>query len=82
MDVTTMIDKQLEALRDKLYEMQLLLKRLENEADALYEKKLDMLVAGHSEDNINNYLIQEWEKILSSLSAIADSKKGGDEESC
>lgn len=74
MDVTTMIDKQLEAARDKLYEMQHILKKLENEADALYEKKLDMIVAGHSEDSINNYLLQEWEKILSRLSAIADTK--------
>ncbi len=74
MDVTDMIDKQLEAARDKLYDMQRILKRLETEADALYEKKLDMIVAGQSEDSINAYLTQEWGKILSRLSAITNTR--------
>jgi hypothetical protein len=72
MDATTMIDNQLEAAREKLYQMERALKRLEHEAEALYEKKLDLIVAGKPDAQINELLSKEWEKILSSVFAMAN----------
>ena len=72
MDVTTIIDTQLEAAREKLYQMERALKKLENEADSLYGKKLDMILAGEPDSQINELLSEEWEKILSSVFAMAN----------
>jgi uncharacterized protein Yka (UPF0111/DUF47 family) len=71
MDVMEMIDKQLESARDKLYDIHQTINQLERKSYELYEKKLDMMVKGYSADRINQYLLAEWQKILSRLSAIA-----------
>ncbi len=79
-DVIDMIDKQLEKARDLLYDMQNVIKKLEVFSNELYEKKLNMIVLGYSEDKINQLLLTECQKFLSQLSAIADRKEGGEED--
>lgn len=74
MDAMDMIDRELEAASDRLYEMQYIIKRLESKSTELYERKLDMIVKGYPEDRINQYISNQWEIILSKVLAKTNSE--------